>query len=75
MGVLNQLESYVVLMAVMSVIRVVVVRVLELAALVVVLRGSQAEQRTGLLYAFAAYVRDRSSSFPLPGPFNRQARR
>ncbi|MEU9735947.1 hypothetical protein [Streptomyces sp. NPDC048002] len=75
MELLHQLDAHLLLMAVVSVVRVVVVRVLELVALVVVLRGSRAEQRAGLLYAFAASVRDRSSSFPLPVRFNRRAHR
>jgi hypothetical protein len=75
MNWLNQLDTHVVLMTVTSVIRVVVVRVLDLAALALVLRGSLPGQRADLLQAFTSYARGRSSSVSVPPRLNRFRRR
>ncbi|MEU6067706.1 hypothetical protein ABZ864_25410 [Streptomyces sp. NPDC047082] len=75
MELLSQLDTHVLLMTVAGVIRLVAVRVLDLAALALVLRGSRPEQRAELLRAFTSYGRGRASSFLPPLRFNRLRRR
>jgi hypothetical protein len=75
MELLTQLDTHLLLMTVASLVRLLVVRVLDVVTLALVLRGSRPGRRAELLRAFATYVRSRSSSFPLALRLNRFRRR